>query len=101
MSVFLYFSNQEQCVRYVDSLMDTAVCLTDEVAGVIHEFVPELAQEEVVGDNGLGFAEFPLSGFEVELDVQLLEESCHGILILIFFHLNDLHNFSNRMANTR
>lgn len=81
--------------------MYAAVRLADQVPRVVHEVFPELAQEEVVRDDGLGFPKLLLRSLKVELDVELLEELRDRVLILVLLHLDDLDNFADRMANAR
>ena len=81
--------------------MYPAVRFGDEVARVVHEIVTEVPEEEVVCDDRLRLPKLLLRGLKVELDIQLLEELCDGILILVLLHLDDLDDLANRVAYAR
>lgn len=79
--------------------MYTAVSLANEVPGVVKEVVFELGQEEVVSDDLFCLAKFALGGLEVKLYIKFLEEGGDRILVLIFLHLDNFDDFTNRVAD--
>lgn len=64
-----------------DDLMDTAVRLKDEEPCVLDELVPARHKEEVHAQHSLALAQFGLCTLEVEVDVQTLQELCHGVAV--------------------
>lgn len=58
----------------VDLLVDSAIGLKDAETGIFHELLAAGAEEEVIGQHSLALAEAHLGGFEVEVDVQILQE---------------------------
>lgn len=69
---------------YINSLMDTAVGLADQISRVIQKFFSKVTQKEVILHYLLGFLQFLLRRLKVELDIELLQKSGDGIGILIF-----------------
>ena len=94
-------ANRCHYVRDVYALVYPAVRLGDEVPRVVHEVVAEVPEEEVVRDDRLRLAELLLRGLKVELDVELLEELCDRVLVLVLLHLYDLDDLADRVADAR
>ena len=67
----------------VDTLVDLAVALGDEVAGGVDKGVGGAEQEEVVLENLLGLAELLLGLLEVKVDVEGLDEVGDGVGVLV------------------
>jgi len=74
----------------VDALVDAAVRLEDVQARVFDELLVEGREEEVVGEDGLAFAEPLLGGLEVELDEEGVEELGDWVGVRVGFLLDDL-----------
>lgn len=86
--------------RNVDTLMDAAVGLADEIPRIIHEVIPELVQEKIARDDCFCLAQLSLCSLKVKFHVELLEESSDGILILVLLHLDDLDDLTDRMPDS-
>jgi len=88
-------------VRNVNLLVDSAICLANEITSIVQELVLEVAQEPIVADDNFRKRQLLLRGFEIELDVQFLEEGCDGILILILLCLDYFDDFANGISHAR
>lgn len=67
----------------VDSLMDLAVGLGDQMSSRFDECIGGATKEEIVLQYCFGFGEFLLRTFEVEVDVEGFDKFGDGILIFV------------------
>jgi len=87
-------------IRDIDPLMNPAIGLAYQIPRVIQKVVPKLPQEEIVANNLLRLAELLLGLLKIELDIELFQEPRDRVLVLILFHLDDLDNFADGVADT-
>lgn len=84
----------------INLLVNAAVRLANEVARIVHEVLPEVAEEEVILYHPLRDGQTLLCSLEIEVDIEVLEELCDGVLVLVLFHLDDAHNVPDGMPRT-
>lgn len=77
-------------VRDINTLMDPAVDLGDQISGVVDKGIGETREEEVVPNHILGHCQFLLSLIEIKVDKEIFEETCDWIRVLVLFHSNNL-----------
>lgn len=82
----------KECSRDIDLLVNADIGLTDYKSGVLEEFVLELAQEEVIVEYALCFAQPSLGAFKVKIPVQIRKELSDGVFVLIRLSLQNLYD---------
>ena len=82
--------NEKVYVRDIDTLMNPAVHLGDQISGVVDKGVGETRKEEIVPNHILGHCQLLLSLIEIKVDEKILEETRDGIRVLVLLHSNNL-----------
>lgn len=84
----------------IDLLVNPAVGLRDEAAGVLDEFLLHGDQEEVVLENLLALGELLLGEVEIKVDVESLNKLGDGVTVLVGLMLNNLDEFLEQVLAT-
>lgn len=86
--------------RYVNLLMDSAVCLANEVTCIVQELIFEVSEEKVLRNNLDRKCKLALCGIKVKFDVEFFQERRDGILVLILLCLDDFDHLADGVADT-
>ena len=78
--------------------MNPTIRLADKVPRVVQKLVFELAEKEIVAHHIPCERQLRLGGFEIEFDVEFLEETRYGVIVLEFFHLDNLEACFDRVS---
>ena len=73
----------------VDSLMDLAVALGDQMSGSLDKAICGRNEEEIGTEHLLGFGEFLLRLLEIEIDVERLDEVGYRVLVFVVLLLDN------------
>lgn len=74
-------------VPNIDLLVNADISFADNESSILKELILELAQEEIVVKHALCLAKPSLRPIKVKVSIQLCEELCDGIFVLIRLHL--------------
>lgn len=80
--------------------MNPTIRLRNQIPRIIQELLPKLAQEKVISDHTLRNTQLPLRRLEIELAIQLLQETRDGVLILVFLGLDDFDDLFECIPDT-
>ena len=78
--------------------MNLAVSLEDEQTRVLNELVLVGLQEVIVGQGLLARLELLFGGLKVKINVQSLQELCHGVLESVRLLVDHAHQFFQVIA---
>lgn len=84
----------------IDLLVNTAVRLANEVPRIVHKILPEVAEEEVILHHPLRDGQAPLRSLEIKIDIEILEELCNRVLVLVLLHLDHAHDVTDGVPRT-
>lgn len=85
--------------RNINSLMHTAVCLTNQTSSGIHKLSRECSQEEIGLQNSFSSTKCLPCTLKVKVDIQRGQEACDRVRVLIRLHLHYAHDFIAMSAN--
>lgn len=80
--------------------MDATECFKDHQACAFDELIEISVDEEVIDDDVLALMQLQSCAFEVEVDVQMLEEFCDWIFVRVRLLLDDLHQILEGITTT-
>ena len=76
----------------INLLVNATVRFADEVPRIVHKVLPEVAEEEIVLHHPLRNGQAPLRSLEIKIDIEIFEELCDRVLVLILLCLYHAHD---------
>jgi hypothetical protein len=78
--------------------VNATVRFANEVPRIVHKVLPEVAEEEVILHHPLCHSQALLRGLEIKIDIEVLEELCDRVLVLILLRLDHAHNIPDGVS---
>jgi len=82
----------------INFLVNAAVRFANEIPRIVHKVLPEVAEEEIIFHHTLCHGQALLRSLEIKIDIQILEELCDRVLVLILLRLDHAHDIPDGVS---